>query len=116
MMMTEEDKQKKQSSHNYSQLYMQKMIQKEQMTLFRDMISIFKALQGNRYEIVLHIYQFRKIWQYPLMNNEKFGVAAYNKIFDQVASNGTMSFYEFITAMEMVVSNLFPEDFTINKI
>ena len=45
------------------------------------------------------------------MNNDRFGVSAYNKIFNEVSPKGKMSFYEFIEAMEMVVSNLFEQEF-----
>ena len=50
------------------------------------------------------------------MNNDKFGVAAYNRVFNQFSSNGTMSFYEFIQAMELVISHLFPQEFQTNKL
>jgi hypothetical protein len=50
------------------------------------------------------------------MNNDKFGVATYNKIFNQISPSGTMTIYEFIQAMEIVVSNLFPLEYSSDKL
>ena len=43
-MMKEKNHKNNQSYKDYSQLYMQKIIAKENITLFGDLITIFKAL------------------------------------------------------------------------
>ena len=48
------------------------------------------------------------------MNNNNFGIAKYNKIFNQFSSNGKMTFYQFIQAMETIISLIYPEDFNID--
>jgi len=54
---------------------MEKTIAEKDISLFKKLIYIFKKLQGSssRFEIVLKIFQFRKISKFKYMNNSNFG-------------------------------------------
>ena len=57
------------------------------MTIFRDLIAIFKKLQGFKYKNVLPNSRFRKLRNFPFMVNENFTKIEYDLLYTKIESS-----------------------------
>jgi len=83
----------------------------ENMTIFKDLIMIFKYLSGSCFKTVLPNSKFRKLGYISCMKNSKFGKNDYDILYKKImyhSDSGQMDFYGFIEAIEIVASKLYP--------
>ena len=93
---------------------MENTIQDLEMTIFRDLIDIFKSLQGFKFKHYLTASKFRKLGNYAFMRNERFKRVDYDILYKTVelkSENQLMDFYGFIFAFETIAQRMFPEEF-----
>ena len=102
VMMSKEKQQKIDVYKDFESLQLEKTMQKENMTILRDLITIFKALSGATYKTILPMSKFRKMAYMSFMKNPKFGKADYDILYKRImnkSASGQMDFYGFIEAI-----------------
>ena len=90
---------------------MEKTIQQENTTIFKDLTNIFKELQGTSFKNILPNSKFRKLAYFDFMKNSKFGKPDYDILYKRImyhSDSGQMDFYGFIEAIEVIASKLYP--------
>lgn len=94
-------------------LNLEQTMKKEKMTIFKDLIDIFKALCGTNYKNILPNSKFRKLAYFEFMKNSKFSKADYDILYKRIkkSDSGQMDFYGFIDAIEYIAEKLHPKTF-----
>jgi len=57
------------------------------MTIFRDLIAVFKKLQGFKYKNVLPNSRFRRLRNYKFMTNENYSKFEYDLLYKKIETS-----------------------------